>query len=124
MRLSEIRGEAALDCIEAALELASKLMDDESVKDALTAGGGTTKQALAISKLLLSKEYRDCTIPVLAALSQESVDDYLAETTLPRMIGDVYEIITDKELLAFLSPRADVPGTTSEDTLEDSGQTS
>ena len=124
MRLSEIKGEAALDCIEAALELAGKLLEDESVKDALTAEGGATKQALAVAKILLSKDYRCYTIPVLAALSHKSVDGYLAETTLPQMIGDVYEVITDKELLAFLSPQVAAPGITSADTLEGSGQTS
>lgn len=124
MRLSEIRGEAALDVIEAMLNLAERIVGDDTFRNALDGKDGTAAQALAVAKMLLSKSYRDDTIPVLAALSQKSVEDYLADTTLPQMLGDVYSTITDAELLSFLSPQADVPGTTSEDILEGSGQTS
>lgn len=118
MKLSEIKGEAALDVIEAMLNLAERIVGDDSFRNALDGKDGTAAQALAVAKLLLSKGYRDDTIPVLAALSQKSVEDYLADTTLPQMLGDVYSAITDAELLSFLSPQGDEPGTISEDTLE------
>lgn len=118
MKLSEIKGEAALDVIEAMLNLAERIVGDDAFRNALDGKDGSAAQALAVAKLLLSKSYRDDTIPVLAALSQKSVEDYLADTTLPQMIGDVYSTITDAELLSFLSPQGDEPGTISADTLE------
>lgn len=118
MKLSEIKGEAALDVIEAMLNLAERIIGDDAFRNSLEGKDGTAAQAFTVAKLLLSKSYRDDTIPVLAALSQKSVEDYLADATLPQMLASVYSIITDEELLSFLSPQEDEPGTTSEDTLE------
>ena len=89
MRLSEIRGEAALDCIEAALELASKLMDDESVKDALTAGGGTTKQA-HLYENLHTLDFR---------LSGDDIAELERAVEVIPVIGDRYDAEQQKRVL-------------------------
>lgn len=124
MKLSDIRGEAALDCVEAMLELAGAIVEDDSIMAALTGDGKATRKALDVARAMLSERYRGITVKVLAALSGKTVEEYLEDTSLPQMVGDVYGAITDAELLSFLSPQEIVPGTISGDTLGGSGQTS
>ena len=118
MRLSEIKGEQALDCVEAIVGPIASIASDDEFKKLLSSGGSFSDKASSVSKYLLSK-HRDDTVAILAALSLQTPKEYLKGVTLPKMIADVYSVITDEELLGFLPQEQQELGTTSEDTLED-----
>lgn len=117
MRLSEIKGEAALDCIEAIVGPAARIISDADMAKLLGSGGTRAAIAADAANLLLSK-HRDDTVAILAALNLQSPSEYLAASSLPKIIGDVYAAITDEELLAFLPQQSAASGTTSDATRE------
>lgn len=116
MRLSEIKGEAALDCIEAIVGPAARLVSDKELRD-LFKGTDVAAKAESIASFVLSKHRNDA-VEILAALSMQTPEDYIADTTLPKLLGDVYCVLTDEELLGFLTHQQAASGTTSGATLE------
>lgn len=123
MRLSEIKGEAALDCVGEIIEPIATIASDKTTLELLSSNESTGLKASRVVSHLL-KNHRLETIRVLAALSLKTPEEYAAEITLPKLIGDVYQAITDEELLSFLPQEEAGAGTTSGDTREGSEQTS
>ena len=105
MRISELKGEAALDFLADIIEPASKIMTDPEVKK-LT----EERNRVAIIKKLI-KNYKPEIIEILAALDGVPADKYEINVfTLPVKI---IELINDKELLSFFTSQVSMEDQTS-----------
>ena len=95
MKLSEIKGEAALDVLADIIEPASEIMSDPKVKDLFGSGNKG-----AIVKLLI-KNHKKSIIEILAAMDGVPVEEYsVSVLTLPiRLV----EILNDQELISFFT---------------------
>ena len=95
MKLSEIKGEAALDVLADIIEPASEIMSDPKVKDLL---GSENKGAIV--KFLI-KNHKKSIIEILAAIDGVPVEEYnVSVLTLPIKL---VEILNDQELINFFT---------------------
>lgn len=112
MRLSEIKGERVFDviadiiepCCNIASDKEAVAMFDRSEKkpdDMSTAEFVMSKVKRSVP--ILMRSHKDDLIAILASVSGESADEYRESLTMPKLIQGVYEIMTDEDLLAFLS---------------------
>ena len=108
MRLSDVKGERTFEVIADIIDPIANIVEDEQVAKALGTKPkkGTTAQMFmqrmrAIVPLLL-KEHRDDIVTILAAIGDTTPQEYLEETNLATLTGDIYELMTDEEFLAFL----------------------
>lgn len=112
MRLSEIRGERVFDVIADIIEPACNIAQDkeaaalfdrsEKRPDDMT----PTEFALSRIKVAMPKlmrSHKDDLVAIMAAIEGVSPDEYREGLTMPKLIQGVYEILTDEDLLAFLS---------------------
>lgn len=98
MKLSEVKGEAALDLLADIIEPATDIMSDPKVKELVAA-----KNKAAIVKLLI-KDHKKSIIEILAATEGVPVKEYnMNILTLPVKI---LEILNDKELVDFFTSQA------------------
>ena len=90
-KLSEIKGEEALDVLAEIIEPAAEIFTDEAVKKALTEG----KNKLEAVKVVL-KNHKKAVIAVMAALEGVAVKEYQPPLlALPTML---MEVLNDPEL--------------------------
>lgn len=98
MKLSEFKGEEALDLLADIIEPAAEIMSDPKVKDLIR-----TKNKAAIVKALI-KDHKKSIIEILAATDGVPVEEYnMNILTLPVKI---LEILNDKELVDFFTSQA------------------
>lgn len=112
MRLSEIRGERVFDVIADIIEPACNIVQD---KEAAAIFDRTEKQPddMTTSEYVMSKikrsmpklmrTHKDDLIAILAAVNGVDKDEYRDNLTMPTLLKGVYEILTDEDLLGFLS---------------------
>lgn len=115
MKLSDIRGEKALDIMADAMELADAMADDGRVKalmdDLVAAKGedGKVRDGWRIfckhfPAIFRDPEYKDRIMSIMAAASGVTVEEYAAEGPL---LQDLFELLTsDAESLGFLLGQA------------------
>jgi len=95
MKLSEIRGEAALDLLADIIEPAAEIMSDPEIKELAEA-----KNKGAIVKAIIKKHKKSIMV-ILAALDGVPVDEYQMNVfTLPMKL---LEILNDPELVDFFT---------------------
>lgn len=95
MKLSEVKGEAALDLLADIIEPAAEIMSDPKMKDLIQA-----KNRGAIIKVLI-KDHKKSIIEILAAIDGVPVDEYEVNVfTLPVKI---LEILNDPDLMDFFT---------------------
>lgn len=121
MKLSEISGERVFDVIADIIEPACNIAQDpqavelferEDVPDGMTAA------QVALGKVRRSvpslvRTHKDDLVAILAAIEGVEPEKYAREVTIPKLIQGVYEILTDSDLLAFLSSPSQGSTTTS-----------
>lgn len=103
MGLSDIKGERVLEVIADLVEPLANIAGDERVFALFDQSGDDlpTKAKKALPVLL--KEHKDDLIAVLSTVKGVSAKEYAESMTFSSVLGDVYAIITDEELLSFLS---------------------
>lgn len=95
MKLSEIKGEAALDLLADIIEPATEIMTDPNMQKLIKA-----KNKGAIIKVLI-KDHKKSIIEILAALDGVSAEEYQVNVlTLPIKL---LELLNDKELMSFFT---------------------
>ena len=110
-RISEIKGEAAIDLIADIIEPVTNIATDPVIQDIIrteTVPEGADVRALAIERLKrnvpkLIKSHKADVIAVLAALEGVGVDTYKEQLTLATLIRDVTEAFSDPELASFFT---------------------
>ena len=109
MKLSDIKGEKALDIMADAMELAEIIGDDKRVKafadDLKDAGDDKWKVFCKhIPAILRDPEYKSRIVSIMAAASGVTAEEYAAEGP---MLQDLFELVTsDAESLGFLLGQA------------------
>ena len=111
MRLSDIRGERVFDVIADIIEPACNIAGDpvagrffkrEKVPDGMDARTFALDKAKeAMPKLM--REHKADVVAILAAVEGVDPDEYMKGLTMPQLIKGVYEMLTDEDLLGFLS---------------------
>lgn len=95
MKLSEVKGEAALDLLADIIEPAAKIMSDPKIKEL-----ANTKNKGAIIKAII-KNHKKSIIEILATIDGVPVNKYDVNVyTLPVKI---LEILNDPELMNFFT---------------------
>ena len=90
-RLSEIKGEAALDVLADLIEPASEIMADDDIKDAVR----EDKRAEAVALAL--RNHKRAVITVMAVLEEEDPDKY--EPPLLKLPAMLLQLFNDPELV-------------------------
>ena len=95
MKLSEVKGEAALDLLADIIEPATEIMSDPNIKEVAKA-----KNKGAAIKVLI-KDHKKAIIEILAAIDGVPVEEYDVNVlTLPVKI---LEVLNDAELMDFFT---------------------
>lgn len=110
MRLSDIKGERSIEVIAELIEPIANIAADKAATDLFKAQKATGKKtaegfAERVRKNLpaLLKTHKDDIIAIMAAINGVSREEYAKEMTLASLLGDAYEVLTDKEFLVFFS---------------------
>lgn len=109
MKLSEIRGENAMDVLADILEPAGVIMSDKEVADGIRnivkkTGERSNKNRMKTVSMILRKYKREV-IQILAATEQKSVDEYIKEVNVISLPLKLLEVFNDEELMSFFSPQ-------------------
>lgn len=110
MKLSEVRGDRVFDVIAGIIEPVSNIASDNRVMDMFKnekGSEGMTDEALFVKKLskampALIGGHKDDIVTIMSVINGVTKEQYLKELSLPSLIGDVYAIFTDDDLLVFL----------------------
>lgn len=106
MKLSEIKGERAFDVVADLIEPISKLAEDDDVIKMLANLQGEEGNTLDNIKSLvpaLLKSHKSEIVAIMAILHGVSETEYLEGVNLASLVSDVVDMLSDDELLAFLS---------------------
>lgn len=112
MRLSEIKGERVFDVIADIIEPACNIAQDkeaaklfdrsEKRPDGMSAKDFALQRVKA-SMPSLMRNHKDDLVTILAAIEGVDKGEYMDGLTMPKLVQGVFEILTDEDLLAFLS---------------------
>lgn len=111
MRLSDIRGDRVFDVVADITEPLCNIATDEQAAylfKRVPIPEGVSREDFALQKLrktvpVLMRVHKDDLTAILAALEGVPVDEYRDGMSMASLIKGVYEILTDEDLLAFLS---------------------
>ena len=111
MRLSEIKGERVFDVIADITEPICNIVADESAARIFARGDkpdGMDATAFTISKIResipsLVRTHKDDLIAILSTIEGVSADEYRENVTMPTLIKSIYDVLTDEDLISFLS---------------------
>lgn len=110
MKLSDIKGERVFDVIAEVTDPLYRIASDEAVMGAFqgaakASGEGKTDYAKALRGIVpvLLNTHRDDLVAILSAVNGVAAEEYLEGLTMPKLFGDVYDVLTDEELLGFLA---------------------
>lgn len=102
MRLSDVKGERCLEVVADVIEPISNIANDPDFKKAVKSGGSQAAM-LAKAAPTLIKGHKDDIVAILAAVEGVSPAEYAEGMTMAGLLKDAYELLTDEELLGFLS---------------------
>lgn len=110
MRLSDVEGDRTLDVIADLIEPVANIAEDPKLKKLFEHEEGSedelrkkVKGQLVASVPGLLRSHKADVIAILAALKGVSAKEYAEGMSLGSLLKELYELITDEELLAFLS---------------------
>ena len=112
MRLSEIKGERVFDVIADIIEPACSIAQDKEAADLFDRSKerpeGMTAKEFALERVKrsvpkLMRSHRDDLVAIMAAIEGVAPEEYMQDVTVPSLVQAVYEILTDEDLLGFLS---------------------
>ena len=90
-KLSEIKGEEALDVLAEIIEPAAEIFSDENVKNAVK----TEKNKVKAVKIIL-KDHKKAILTLMATLEETPVEEY--KPTLLALPALIIEVLNDPEL--------------------------
>lgn len=102
MRLSDVKGERCLEVVADVIAPISSIANDPDFKKAVN-GGGSQAAMLAKAAPALIRGHKDDIVAILAAIAGTTPAEYAEGMTMAGLLKDAYELLTDEELLAFLS---------------------
>lgn len=107
MRLSDIKGDRVFDVIaDIAGPVYSIATDEEARAFFKRVGGGdgpSIEEKLRDAMPSLLRGHRDDLVAIMATIEGVSSEEYRKNLTMAGLLKGLYEILTDEDLLAFLS---------------------
>lgn len=113
MKLSERKGEEVLDIIAdlidpvcAIAEDAGELFEQHEVPDGMTSA---TFFLSRVRKALpgIIRKHKGELVTILSTVNGVSEEEYKANLTVPQLIKDAYDLLTDKDLIPFFGSSAE-----------------
>lgn len=109
MKLSEIKGERVFDVIADIIDPITSIAMDEEAKKFFERkqcpedmdGWEFFLSRLKESLPTLIKGHKHDLCVIMAAMENKPVDEYVKEMTLPSLVGDLVELLTDQEFASF-----------------------
>ena len=112
MRLSEIKGDRVFDVIADIIEPCCNIAQDKEASALFDRKqkrpDGVSAKDFVLDRVkrslpTLMRTHKDDLIAILSSIEGVSPDEYRESLTMPKLIEDMYETLTDEDLLAFLS---------------------
>lgn len=111
MRLSEVKGERVIDVLADLVEPLANIAEDDELAELFSASelpkGLPPRKFLArrLRKAMprLLRGHKSDLVAIMAAVEGQDPKEYAEQMTMATLVKGVYEILTDDELLAFLS---------------------
>lgn len=111
MRLSDIKGERVFDVIADIVEPACSIAQDERAarffkREKVPEGTSAKDFALGKAKEVipyLMREHKEDVVAILASIEGTDPKAYMDALTMSNLIKGLYEMLTDEDLLGFLS---------------------
>ena len=110
MKLSEIKGERVFDVIADIIEPCCNIAMDEKSAGLFKREKpeGMSPKDFALSKVKnhlpsLLGEHKNDVIAIMCAMKGIKRDEYCEGLTMASLVGDIFEMVTDEDLLSFLS---------------------
>lgn len=100
MKITDFKGEEALDLLVNIMEPVTIIFADKAVRDAYK-----SQPKLLLVKTVI-KSHKAEVLEIMAMLNGMSADEYKAVITIPGLIRQMLELINDKELQSFLESQA------------------
>ena len=100
MKITDFKGEEALDLLVNIMEPVTIIFADKAVRDAYK-----SQPKLLLVKTVV-KSHKAELLEIMAMLNGMSADEYKAVITIPGLIRQMLELINDKELQSFLESQA------------------
>lgn len=105
MKLSDIKGEAAIDTLANLIEPVTEILADPDIKEAVE----KKKPKLLIAKDLLKKHKKEV-IEVLAAFNQKTYEEYVGKASLASILVETIDLLNDEDLMAFFNSQVESMG--------------
>ena len=112
MRLSDIKGEAALDVLAEIMEPVCEIAQDAEIVNKFRSGNKIKAIQAAI------KEHKAAVIDILSLLSQKPREEYLQTMTLASLPMQALDILNDPELATLFTDAAETEKTSSTSAME------
>lgn len=111
MKLSDVKGGRTLEVIADLIDPIANIVEDEDAMELLKREQlpeGMDAQQFFAKKMrkaipVLLRTHRGDIVAILSTIKGVTPDEYERDLTLASVIGDVFELITDEEFLAFLA---------------------
>lgn len=106
MKLEEIKGEKAFDAIAGMVTAIANIAGDENFTKAVKEMKGKKDKGAVIKTIVpvLLDDHRDDVVTILSIMNGQSREEYLEELTPQKLIADIWNVLTDEDILGFLSP--------------------
>ena len=91
MRLSDIKGENAIDVLAELMDPISEIFSDQKIKE------GYEKNKIEAIKIAL-KEHKKAVIHMMAVLSLKTDEEYLKDLNMAKLPKDIFDLLNDPEL--------------------------
>lgn len=114
MKLSEVPGDRAIETIGRLAGPLAAIVTDEDVRRAVTEADGSQADAAARAVPLLMQRHAGDVTECLAAVAGETLEEYTSSRNLAQVLGDLYELLTDEDAVAFLGSRQRTAGSASD----------
>lgn len=109
MKLSDIKGERAIDVIADLIEPVARIAEDEKAaklfrREKLPKGESAKSfllKRIRTSVPALLRGHKDDLIEIMSAIEGVGKEDYAASLTIPKLISDIFGLLSDSELLAL-----------------------
>lgn len=109
MKLSEIKGERAIDAIADMIEPIARIAEDkEAVKlfKREKCPKGTDPKTFLLKRIrasvpVLLRNHKADLIEIMAAIEGTTAESYAQTLSVPKLIGDIFGLMTDSELLSL-----------------------
>ena len=109
MKLNEVKGEQAIEVMARMIAPIANLAADKDFMQlfqAKDAPDGQTPQEAALQRLTaaipnLLVSHKQDFIELMAAVNVVSAEEYAETLTVPKLLHDVVELLTDRDLLGF-----------------------